>query len=199
WPPRPGPTPSAPPSSPRSSPEPPPPGRACSATTSSRRSTAWTAPPPSTCAARPRTSKGVDPHPPRPARRGVPRDRGGRRAAAPRERVRQLSPPCRAAPRASGRADPPVELLHAVALLLADRLEDQPRDLPLVLLGRDVRAVLHEAGVEELERVARLVHLVERVDQVLARHVLAEQVEQADRLGRRRAAGAQPGVAQVVE
>ena len=37
----------------------------------------------------------------------------------------------------------------------------------MFLLRRHVRAVLGEAGVEELERIPRLVHLVQGIDQII--------------------------------
>ena len=46
------------------------------------------------------------------------------------------------------------EHLHAVALLLANGVEDEPRNAPFALLLGDVRAMLLDALVEQLEGVA---------------------------------------------
>lgn len=99
----------------------------------------------------------------------------------------------------SGWSDASVELLDAFAFLLADVIEDEARDSPLGLLGGDVGAVLGDAAVEELEGVARLVHLVEGVDEVLSCDILGEEVDEGEVRGALGAAGAEASGAEVVE
>ena len=65
---------------------------------------------------------------------------------------------------ASGRAHAAIEHLDAFGLRPSDGVERQSRDAPPGLLLRRVGAVLEHALIEKLEGVARLAHLVERID-----------------------------------
>ena len=99
----------------------------------------------------------------------------------------------------SGGAEAAGEFLHAVGLLATHRFEDEAGDAPRRLLLGDIGAVFLDAAIEELEGVARLVHLVEGIDDVLARDIGFEEIGETDGLGVWGAARRETRVADVVE
>ena len=56
-------------------------------------------------------------------------------------------------------------LAKGLGLLPPDRVHEKPRHAVLPALGRHARAVLRKAPVQELERIPRLLHLIERIHQ----------------------------------
>lgn len=92
-----------------------------------------------------------------------------------------------------------MELLDSVNFLSAHPVEDQFGHTPRPLVGGDIRAVLVETTVQELEGITGLVHLVEGIDEVLTGDILGEEVKQENGLGPCGAARFETRVAQVVQ
>jgi len=61
--------------------------------------------------------------------------------------------------------------------LTPNPVENQFGHPPSAFVGGDIRAVLVEAPVQELEGVAGLMHLVQGIDEVLSGHIVCEQVQ----------------------